>query len=63
VDEFIAPDDDPEELADILKVLYALAENAGPSRHQLERLWAAKGGGARGFTGRIIWCGNRPEQE
>jgi predicted house-cleaning noncanonical NTP pyrophosphatase (MazG superfamily) len=31
VDEFIASDDDPEELADILEVLYALAEHAGTS--------------------------------
>ncbi len=38
VDEFIASDDDPEELADILEVLYALAEHAGTSREQLERL-------------------------
>jgi predicted house-cleaning noncanonical NTP pyrophosphatase (MazG superfamily) len=42
VEEFIASDYDPEELADILEVLYALAEHAGTSREQLERLRAAK---------------------
>ena len=60
VDEFIASDDDPEELVDILEVLYALAENAGISREQLERLRAAKAVERGAFTGRIIWCGNRP---
>ncbi len=59
VDEFIASDDDPEELADILEVLYALAEHAGTSREQLERLRAAKAAERGAFTGRIIWCGNR----
>jgi len=60
VDEFIASDDDPEELADILEVLYALAEHAGTSPQQLERLRAAKAEERGAFTGRIIWCGNRP---
>jgi predicted house-cleaning noncanonical NTP pyrophosphatase (MazG superfamily) len=41
-DEFIASDNDPEELADILEVLYALAGQAGPERQQLEELRAAK---------------------
>ena len=63
VEEFIASDDDPEELADILEVLYALAEHAGTSRQQLERLRAAKAAERGAFTDRIIWCGNRPEQE
>jgi predicted house-cleaning noncanonical NTP pyrophosphatase (MazG superfamily) len=63
VDEFIASDDDPDELADILEVLYALAEHAGTSREQLERLRAAKAAERGAFTGRIIWCGNRRQQE
>jgi predicted house-cleaning noncanonical NTP pyrophosphatase (MazG superfamily) len=63
VEKFIASDDDPEELADILEVLYALAEHAGTSRQQLERLRAAKAAEPGAFTGRIIWCGNRLQQE
>jgi len=60
VNEFIASDNDSEELVDILEVLYALAEHAGTSRQQLERRRAAKAAERGGFTGRIIWSGNRP---
>jgi predicted house-cleaning noncanonical NTP pyrophosphatase (MazG superfamily) len=60
VAEFIASDNDPEELADILEVLYALAEHAGTSRQQLEELRAAKADKRGGFAKRIIWTGNRP---
>jgi predicted house-cleaning noncanonical NTP pyrophosphatase (MazG superfamily) len=60
VDEFIASDNDPEELADILEVLYALAEQAGTDRQQLEKLRAAKAEERGGLAGRIIWSGNRP---
>ncbi len=59
VAEFIASDNDPEELADILEVLYALAEQTGTSRDQLEKLRAAKANKRGGFTDRIIWTGNR----
>ena len=60
VAEFIASDNDPEELADILEVLYALAEHAGTSREQLELLRTAKADKRGGFAERIIWTGNRP---
>ena len=60
VAEFIASDNDSEELADILEVVYALAEQAGTSREQLEKLRAAKAGKRGGFVERIIWTGNRP---
>jgi predicted house-cleaning noncanonical NTP pyrophosphatase (MazG superfamily) len=60
VEEFIASDDDPEELADILEVLYALAEQAGTGQQQLEKLRAAKAEERGGFADRIIWSGNRP---
>lgn len=60
VAEFLASDNDPEELADILEVLYALAEQAGTDRQQLEKLRAAKAGERGGFADRVIWCGNRP---
>jgi predicted house-cleaning noncanonical NTP pyrophosphatase (MazG superfamily) len=59
VEEFLASDDDPEELADILEVLYTLAEHGGTDRRQLERLRAAKVEERGGFAGRIIWSGNR----
>jgi len=42
VGEFIASDNDLEELADILEGVYALAEQAGTNREQLEKLRAAK---------------------
>lgn len=60
VAEFLASDNDPEELADILEVVYALAEQAGTGRLRLEELRAAKAEKRGGFAGRIIWSGNRP---
>jgi predicted house-cleaning noncanonical NTP pyrophosphatase (MazG superfamily) len=60
VEEFLASDNDPEELADILEVLYALAELAGSGRQQVEQLRAAKAKERGGFACRIIWTGNRP---
>jgi predicted house-cleaning noncanonical NTP pyrophosphatase (MazG superfamily) len=59
VEEFLASDDDPEELADILEVLYALAEHGGTDRQQLEKLRAAKVEERGGFADRIIWSGNQ----
>jgi predicted house-cleaning noncanonical NTP pyrophosphatase (MazG superfamily) len=60
VGEFIASDNDPEELADILEVLYALAEYIGINHRQLENLRAAKAKERGGFADRIVWLGNRP---
>jgi predicted house-cleaning noncanonical NTP pyrophosphatase (MazG superfamily) len=60
VAEFLASDNDPEELADILEMVYALAEQAGIDSQQLERLRTAKAGERGGFAGRIIWSGNHP---
>jgi predicted house-cleaning noncanonical NTP pyrophosphatase (MazG superfamily) len=60
VEEFLASDNDLEELADILEVLYALAEQAGADRQQLEKLRAVKAEERGGFADRIIWSGNRP---
>jgi predicted house-cleaning noncanonical NTP pyrophosphatase (MazG superfamily) len=59
VAEFIASDNDPEELADILEVLYALAEEVGTDPQELEKLWAVKAAERGGFAERIIWSGNR----
>jgi predicted house-cleaning noncanonical NTP pyrophosphatase (MazG superfamily) len=60
VDEFLASDNDPEELVDILEVLYALAEQIGTDRQRLEQLRAAKAEERGGFADRIIWSGNGP---
>lgn len=59
VEEFLASDDDPEELADILEVLHALARQIGVSPEKVEELRAAKAAKRGGFAERIIWSGNR----
>jgi predicted house-cleaning noncanonical NTP pyrophosphatase (MazG superfamily) len=59
VGEFLASDD-LEELADILEVLHALAENIGSSPAELEEKRAAKAAQRGGFAKRIVWSGNRP---
>jgi predicted house-cleaning noncanonical NTP pyrophosphatase (MazG superfamily) len=61
VEEYLASDNDREELADILEVLYALARQAGTDQHQLEKLRAAKAEMRGGFADRIIWfCNQHP---
>jgi len=45
---------DPEELADLLEITYAVAESLGVSRDQLEALRAKKATDGGGFTKRII---------
>ena len=59
VEEYLASDNDREELADILEVLYALARQAGTDQQQLEKLRAAKAEKRGGFADRIIWFCNR----
>jgi predicted house-cleaning noncanonical NTP pyrophosphatase (MazG superfamily) len=59
VEEYLASDNDREELADILEVLYALARQAGTDRQQLEKLRAAKAEKRGGFADRIIWFCNQ----
>ncbi|MFJ8039559.1 hypothetical protein ACIRBX_03465 [Kitasatospora sp. NPDC096147] len=51
---------EPEELADVLEVLHALAARQGLSPDDLERLRAAKAAERGGFTGGIVWFGNEP---
>jgi predicted house-cleaning noncanonical NTP pyrophosphatase (MazG superfamily) len=66
VEEYLASDDDREELADILEVLYSLARQTGTDQEQLEKLRAAKAEERGGFADRIIWFRNRdaaPAQE
>jgi predicted house-cleaning noncanonical NTP pyrophosphatase (MazG superfamily) len=60
VAEFLASDSDPEELADVLEVIYALAALTGTDPQQLEKPRAAKADGRGGFADRIIWSGNQP---
>jgi predicted house-cleaning noncanonical NTP pyrophosphatase (MazG superfamily) len=59
VEEYLASDNDREELADILEVLYALARQAGTDQHELEKLRAAKAEKRGGFADRIIWFRNQ----
>jgi predicted house-cleaning noncanonical NTP pyrophosphatase (MazG superfamily) len=59
VQEYLVSDNDREELADILEVLYALARQAGTDQEQLEKLRAAKAEKRGGFADRIIWFHNR----
>jgi predicted house-cleaning noncanonical NTP pyrophosphatase (MazG superfamily) len=59
VEEYLASDNDREELADILEVLYALARQAGTDQQQLENLRAAKAETRGGFADRIIWFRNQ----
>lgn len=53
VEEYLASDNDREELADILEVLYALARQGGTDQQQLEKLRAAKAEKRGGFANRI----------
>jgi predicted house-cleaning noncanonical NTP pyrophosphatase (MazG superfamily) len=57
VEEFLASNGDPEELADILEVLHALAHQAGIDPQQLRRLRADKTEERDGFTERIVCSG------
>ena len=61
VTEFLAADDEhaPEELADVLEVVRALAADLGISAGQLEKIREAKKRERGGFGGRIVWTGNR----
>jgi predicted house-cleaning noncanonical NTP pyrophosphatase (MazG superfamily) len=59
VEEYLASDNDREELADILEVLYALARQAGTDQHELEKLRAAKAEKRGGFADRIVWFYNQ----
>jgi predicted house-cleaning noncanonical NTP pyrophosphatase (MazG superfamily) len=55
VQEFLDSDADPEELADILEVVLALAEDIGISWGELDKIRAAKAEERGGFARRIAW--------
>jgi len=59
VDEFLMSQD-PEELADILEVLYALADCLGLDAAGLEALRREKAERRGGFTVSVVWHGPRP---
>jgi predicted house-cleaning noncanonical NTP pyrophosphatase (MazG superfamily) len=48
----------PEELADVLEVVLALAADLGLDAGGLEKLRAAKAADRGSFTERIVWCGS-----
>jgi predicted house-cleaning noncanonical NTP pyrophosphatase (MazG superfamily) len=58
-DEVLAADDAdmPEELADVLEVLLALASDLGLGAGQLEELRKTKAAERGGFAERIVWSG------
>ncbi|OLZ62811.1 hypothetical protein AV521_40905 [Streptomyces sp. IMTB 2501] len=60
VAEFLEADEDsaPEELADVLEVVRALAADLGVDADQLEKIREAKAGERGGFADRIVWTGN-----
>ncbi|MEV7203549.1 nucleoside triphosphate pyrophosphohydrolase [Streptomyces griseoluteus] len=61
VREFLEAEDAkaPEELADVLEVVHALAADLGVEAGQLEKIREAKASERGGFVDRIIWTGNR----
>lgn len=61
VAEFLAADEEsaPEELADVLEVLHALAADLGVDADRLETIRQAKATARGAFADRIVWTGNR----
>ncbi|MGA5324446.1 nucleoside triphosphate pyrophosphohydrolase [Streptomyces seoulensis] len=61
VAEFLEADEEsaPEELADVLEVVRALAADLGIDADQLEKTREAKACARGGFADRIVWTGNR----
>jgi predicted house-cleaning noncanonical NTP pyrophosphatase (MazG superfamily) len=59
--EVLEADDEkaPEELADVLEVVHALAADLGIDTDQLEKIREAKASERGGFAERIVWTGNR----
>ncbi|MFC9595696.1 hypothetical protein ACFTUC_38595 [Streptomyces sp. NPDC056944] len=61
VAEFLGADEDsaPEELADVMEVVRALAMDLGVDADLLEKIRDGKAGERGGFAERIVWTGNR----
>ncbi|WP_079126065.1 nucleoside triphosphate pyrophosphohydrolase [Streptomyces sp. ERV7] len=64
VAEFLAAEEPkmPEELADVLEVVRALASDLGLPPERLEAIRAQKAAERGGFGGRIVWTGNANQQ-
>lgn len=60
VGEFLDADIEqaPEELADVLEVVYALAADLGVNRGRLDEIRAGKAHERGAFSRRIVWLGN-----
>lgn len=61
VDEFLASANDPEELADVLEVVYALADRLGIGQSGVERLRADKSARRGAFTAMLVLSIQAPE--
>ena len=61
VEEFL-DSHDPDELADVLEVLLALAEDLGVGREGLEARREQKAAERGAFTARLVWSGNKLSQ-
>ncbi|MFG2645997.1 hypothetical protein ACGFYP_34110 [Streptomyces sp. NPDC048370] len=61
VTEFLEADDAkaPEELADVLEVVHALAADLGVDAGQLQKIREVKACERGAFADRIVWTGNR----
>ncbi|MFI5729054.1 hypothetical protein ACIA49_02970 [Kribbella sp. NPDC051587] len=61
VTEFLAATDEdaPEELADVLEVVYALAATLNTTPDQLDKIRHQKATTNGAFTDRIVWTGTR----
>jgi predicted house-cleaning noncanonical NTP pyrophosphatase (MazG superfamily) len=59
VDEFLESSE-PEELADVLEVVLALAQELGVQPEDLERLRRQKAAERGAFDERVVWSGNKP---
>jgi predicted house-cleaning noncanonical NTP pyrophosphatase (MazG superfamily) len=53
----------PEELADVLEVVFALAADMGMSAGDIDEVRTAKADQRGVFAEHIVWTGNEPEHE
>ncbi|MEU3712189.1 nucleoside triphosphate pyrophosphohydrolase [Streptomyces catenulae] len=49
----------PDELADVMEVVHALAGDLGVGPEELEAIRKSKAAARGGFAGRVVWMGNR----
>jgi predicted house-cleaning noncanonical NTP pyrophosphatase (MazG superfamily) len=51
------------ELADVLEVVFAIADRDGLSRERLEEIRAAKAAERGAFSQGLVWHGNQPQRQ